>query len=126
MALSQQGGHYGYLASDGAAQTLTIDGKVVPSNGSIIGDSLGFSPDGSPFAYVVSRAGRPGMRPALVLMVGGMEMTGITLNETRIANIPATSAGPPAASIRTGQRRRRRPIASSRMRAWCWTAPRHR
>jgi hypothetical protein len=30
------------------------------------------------------------MRPALGLIVGGMEMTGITLNETRIANIPAT------------------------------------
>jgi hypothetical protein len=89
IALSQKGGHYGYVASDGVAQTLIIDGKAVPAAGFIVMDSLGFSPDGTRYAYAANRGGR-GVRPAMVLVVGGQEIPGITLNETALPNIPAT------------------------------------
>jgi hypothetical protein len=89
VVLSQKGGRYGYIASDGAGQQLIIDGKLVQSIAPIVGDSLGFSADGSRYAYVVQRRGR-GVRPDQVLIVNGQEMAGVTLTEMGIPNIPTT------------------------------------
>lgn len=82
---SQKGGHYAYIFSDGGAQSLIVDGRSIPLNGRfIVQDSLGFSPDGSRYAYLVSKPG-PGARRSLV--VDGTEYADILLNDLSISQM---------------------------------------
>jgi hypothetical protein len=86
IVVSQKGGRYGYVVGDGSGinQTLVIDGKPVALDGkSVVPDTLSFSPDGSRYAFV---GGQRLPRPAMMLMVNGQEMAGITLGEFVVPN----------------------------------------
>jgi hypothetical protein len=91
VAMSPRGGHYGYVVGDGSGvnQTLFVDGAAVPLDGKqVVPDSLGFSPDGSRYAFAAGKRGPTGA-PTTVLVVSGQEMPGITLNDFTVPNSAA-------------------------------------
>jgi Tol biopolymer transport system component len=76
--MSERGGHYGYVGSNGGAQTLVVDGKIVALDSkSVMIDTLSFSADGARYAFVSPRPQQPMLQRALV--IDGVEVRDITL-----------------------------------------------
>ena len=67
IVLSQRGGHYAYVWSDGSplGQTLVIDGKPIPMSGKgLVLETLSLYADGSRHAFVATRSGQAQRRLA--------------------------------------------------------------
>ncbi|HJQ96679.1 MAG TPA: hypothetical protein VJ826_00120 [Candidatus Polarisedimenticolaceae bacterium] len=77
VVLAPKGNRYAYLAGEGQVVTLVLDGKATPFQGTVpMPGSLGFSADGTRFAYVTAKAALP---PRRTLVVDGKEQGGVNL-----------------------------------------------